>query len=491
MESQHKVILYGTGGYFRDCLPFVSKYFDIVAITESNPTSEILNGYRVIRPQQLDNESYDFVVIMSEFVEEITHSLLNHGVANQKIKTVEAFGKFIEFVKRDILNQCATACSLTSNGSKRNSSKQAIRFVINSLGGGGAEKALTNLLDRLGKTKFDIDVLVLFKGDIYRSSIPTNVNTIFLSDTVKNSTCLKLALKHASRKELATAFGNKCYGADIAFLEGWSTRIVSGCDCHYKLAWCHTNLQTNHWTKNYCFNTLDEELSIYQNFDSIVFVSNDALLGFSALFREIESKRLVVIPNLISIQSKSFSSDTHKPRDHFTFLSIGRLAHVKGFARLIDAFSKLNSSVPLKLLIVGDGPERQNLEKQISELGLDDKVLLMGFHSEPFSIAFADCFVSSSYTEGHPLAVAEALMNGLPVLATSCGGNVEMLDQGLSGLLVENSADGLIDGMRQIVESKPLRQSLAQKALEAKVNFTDKEAYVQMLRLIGKGLSHA
>ena len=117
-------------------------------------------------------------------------------------------------------------------------------------------------------------------------------------------------------------------------------------------------------------------------------------------------------------------------------LAVGRLIHYKSYPTLIEAFAKVKTP-GARLQILGDGPERQALEAQIEALGLQDRVDLLGYHSEPWAFyAKAKCFVLTSHSESFGNVIVEALANGLPIVATKCHGPEEIILNRWQGKLV-------------------------------------------------------
>lgn len=109
-------------------------------------------------------------------------------------------------------------------------------------------------------------------------------------------------------------------------------------------------------------------------------------------------------------------------------LTIGRLAAEKAQVSLIDAFQRMDRSVPTRLAIAGDGPERAALEARIARYGLGDSAILLGMRNDiPALLNAADLFVLSSRIEGMPLVIGEALACGRPVVATSAPGVRELM----------------------------------------------------------------
>lgn len=141
----------------------------------------------------------------------------------------------------------------------------------------------------------------------------------------------------------------------------------------------------------------------------------------------------------------SFEDELSKPislptpaTDELTVLTVGRLAVQKDYATLIRAFAIVRKTRNVRLVIIGDGPLRNELEALARELGVADQVLMPGFSKHPLSaMKAADVFVLSSRYEGLGLVLIEALACGTPVVSTDCPfGPSEILEGGRYGRLV-------------------------------------------------------
>jgi len=121
--------------------------------------------------------------------------------------------------------------------------------------------------------------------------------------------------------------------------------------------------------------------------------------------------------------------------------------------KLLEAFAKINADHPgTRLLMIGDGPLRSDLETEINVRGLTGRVVITGLLANPFpTLKTADCFVFSSDYEGQGLAMIEAMMLGLPAISTDVVGSHSVLVGGF-GQLVENSAEGLVKGMQAFLD---------------------------------------
>ena len=124
---------------------------------------------------------------------------------------------------------------------------------------------------------------------------------------------------------------------------------------------------------------------------------------------------------------------------------VGRVSHEKGQRRLIEAVAGLEN---IEVVFVGDGADRERCEMMAKELGLSGRICFVGSRDNPYSfVAAADLTVVPSYEEGFGLVAIESLILGTPVLATDCGGTRFALAEGRYGMLVENSVEGLKNGI--------------------------------------------
>jgi GalNAc-alpha-(1->4)-GalNAc-alpha-(1->3)-diNAcBac-PP-undecaprenol alpha-1,4-N-acetyl-D-galactosaminyltransferase len=184
------------------------------------------------------------------------------------------------------------------------------------------------------------------------------------------------------------------------------------------------------------------------------------------VMRHFGVRRASVIPNPLDIRTfRTFSSDAHASRG---VLAVGRLDVQKGFDCLIKAFSILAADFPDWILtILGEGPQRKDLEVLIAECGLQGRVVLPGVISNVAEcLQSAALFVHAARFEGYPNAVMEALAAGCPVVATdSPGGARELLENGRYGLLVDvDDVVGLSQAMGELMASPQRRQALSETA---------------------------
>jgi glycosyltransferase involved in cell wall biosynthesis len=146
----------------------------------------------------------------------------------------------------------------------------------------------------------------------------------------------------------------------------------------------------------------------------------------------------VVSPELYEKADAPVEHPWFQPHQPPVVLAAGRLVALKGYDTLLRAFARVRQETPARLVILGEGPERPNLERLASELGVAADVDMPGFDPNPFRyMKRAGVFVLSSRYEGLPNVLIQALACGCPVVSTDCpSGPSEILDGGRYGVLV-------------------------------------------------------
>lgn len=161
---------------------------------------------------------------------------------------------------------------------------------------------------------------------------------------------------------------------------------------------------------------------------------------------------------------------------------IARLDPVKNHATLISAFARVSMLCPqAHLVLIGDGPLRGELEKQVRTMGLGDTVHFTGEFADPASLYRAlDVFALASLYEGTSISILEALASGVPVIATNVGGNCALLEIGRCGLLVPpNDSQALADAIASVLLNPRLGQKLAASGRDWVTSAYSLEAMVQ------------
>lgn len=353
-----------------------------------------------------------------------------------------------------------------------------ILFVVDERKMGGVSVLLEDILKMGDFSNKSIDILVLHNNGEMFENLPQNINIIYgteffdiidipfkslikslnIKKIIKKITLffyLKTGLiKHKILKERKKIL-KFSYDVEIAFKDGFPVIFTAYGDSSKKISWLHSSYKTFDPTKKYrgLFN------KILSNIDVVVAVSEDTLKSFIQIY-DIKCKTIVV-PNIVNtdriIKNSKENSDWIKDENFLNFVSVGRLHIHKGYDQLISALHKLKLEKKLeniKVTIFGDGPEKENLNNLIKDFGLENHVILYGYVSNPYKyIKDSDLFILPSRSESFGLVIVESLTLGVPVISTLNDATESLISQGENGLIVENSIEGLYNGLSQVIDN--------------------------------------
>lgn len=193
---------------------------------------------------------------------------------------------------------------------------------------------------------------------------------------------------------------------------------------------------------------------------------------------KVPKRKVRVINNAVSPAPAVSDDEIAKQRSNFGFLpadfiigSVGRVADDhKRFSDLIRAVKILhdNGFKNAKLIIIGDGPDRMNLERLVQQCSLNDHVVFAGYHGEARRLyPLMDVFALASAHEAFGLVLAEAMMAGVPVVATRVGGIPHVLDQGNAGRLVPSfQPNAMADEISKLIQDADGRKKLGDTGLK-------------------------
>lgn len=333
--------------------------------------------------------------------------------------------------------------------------KKKILFLIPTLGGGGAERVLVNLVNGMDKSKYDITVQTLFKAGINASYLNSDIHLI--EGKLKQFSGNILLMKLFSPSILFKYFIKGKYDVLISYLEGACARILSGCsDGHIKkLSWIHV-VHKNDADTYYSFRSKKEAVMCYESFDRMIYVSQDVMSDFMSYYPTLKRNQVVYNTNdddkIRKMAAEPLGNITLS--DDINIVSVGRLIPMKGFDRLIDAHHRLKQDgIKNHVYILGAGELKEELEKQIIRNGDMDTVHLLGFCKNPYKIVSrCDVFACSSHREGFSTAVTEALILGVPVVTTCVSGAYEQMGRNNEyGIVTESNAEGLYIGLKKLL----------------------------------------
>ena len=155
--------------------------------------------------------------------------------------------------------------------------------------------------------------------------------------------------------------------------------------------------------------------------------------------------------------------------DRFCWCGMGKVTPNKGFDRMLRIQAKLiQEGYPVRLYILGDGPQRDELEQWSREHGIANTVAFLGYQTNPYQyLSKCDLFVCASHSEGFSTAATEALIVGTPVCTVEVSGMKEMLGENNEwGLVTDNDDEALYRGIRRLLDDPNLYAHYKEKAAE-------------------------
>jgi glycosyltransferase involved in cell wall biosynthesis len=326
---------------------------------------------------------------------------------------------------------------------------------------GGAERVMLHLAEELATRGIDVDlVLVRAEGPNF-SLIPKNIRIIDLGVSHSLFSLFPLIEYINNEKPVALLSGlfTNIVAVLAGILTGRKTRIVI---CEHNTLSVQAYNNRSDWRFK-----LIPWLSrlVYPFADQIVAVSEGVKRDLTQV-THIPDRKIQVIynpvitPELIRMGQEAPDHPWFQPGKSPVILAMGRLVAVKEFDTLIEVFSRVRKIIAAKLMILGEGPERDNLERQVRALGMQEDVQLPGFIENPYPLlSHSNLFILCSRHEGLPGALIEAMAFRVPLISTDCpSGPAEILEGGKHGRLIrvgdkEELADAIIDGLKGEIPS--------------------------------------
>ena len=358
--------------------------------------------------------------------------------------------------------------------------KKKILIRIGSLRHGGAEKVLVTFLKNLPQNKYEIDLLLNLYSGKYLPEVPDWINVLYLNkgEMITTNRLQDIPVKafRVIYQKLLKQFPNllyqfilkgKKYDVEFAAIHGFRDEILnSPLKSSKKLVWIHNDLK-----KTELYHYTDEEFRKFFGFDKIMVISEKIEQDFNNLTQNQEEKNKIVRiynpldteeivlksqePRSKKQEARSKNSNLGTQNPDPTFVSVGTVFPQKGFDRLLKVHKRLlDEGFHHKILILGDGYDFENIKNLQKDLGVTETSTLFGFTDNPYpQIKNADFYILSSRYEGFPTVLFEAITLKKNIIATDVSGVREMLDDGKLGLIIENSEQGIYDGMKKALEN--------------------------------------
>lgn len=276
-------------------------------------------------------------------------------------------------------------------------------------------------------------------------------------------------LKNILKREKCNLVHSNKYKADIISLI--AARMMGIPIITTVHGWCSEDLKARIYEKMQAFS--------WRFFNQVICVSE--FYRQKALSFGVSKDKVTVVHNSIvtgdykTIQSKgTYLLDKYGiPADHFVIGIIGRLSLEKGHCYFIEAANKLAQKIPnISFVIAGDGKEKQNIKELIDKFNLEKRVYMLGHIKNIKEIyALSNAVVISSLREGLPTVLLEAMLYGIPVVATRVGGIPEVIQDKIEGLLVPaEDSQAIADSLESLICNYSLRKKIVSAAREKVLN---------------------
>ncbi len=362
-----------------------------------------------------------------------------------------------------------------------------ILFVINSLAIGGSEKSLVSLLNTFDYSKYNIDLLMLKKGETFDKYIPGQVNVLdipnyykYLNNQIINKSIFtkfkymvcrykssfqlringigKSVLKNNQqifymnqRKLLETLKGR--YDVAIAYAQGFPTYfVVEKVKADKKFAWINCDYTATMYDKE-----LDK--TFYNRINKIIAVSEAGKNSIMNINGNYENKicviKDIINPKLILEMSKEEVKEFIE--NEISILTVARLVKsYKGYDLAIEAAKLLKEQgYKFKWYAIGDGPDKDFLSTLIKKYNLEEEFILFGSRENPYPyMNKCDIYVQPSRKEGFGLTVIEAKILKKPIVCTNFSTSKELITNGLDGIIVNQNAFSIMEGIKRYLDDK-------------------------------------
>lgn len=380
--------------------------------------------------------------------------------------------------------------------------KKKILIRIGSLRHGGAEKVLATFLKNLPNDKYEIDLLLNLYSGKYLSEIPNWVNILYLNKGEMITTnrlqdiptkafrvIYQSLLKKFPKLLYNGILKGKKYDVEFAAIHGFRDEILnSPLKSSKKIIWIHNDLR-----KTEFHDYTDTEIRKFFGFDKIMVISEHIQKDFENLAQNQDEKdRIIRIYNPLDTEeilkkSKNIRNEEQNLKNHLpTFVSVGTVFPQKGFDRLLKAHKRLlDEDFPHRVQIIGDGYDFENIKNLRNELGLQETTEMVGFTDNPYPyFKNADFYILSSRYEGFPTVLFEAITLKKNIIATDVSGVKEMLNNGELGMIVENSEEGIYQGMKQALAHPEQMEIYQEKLKDYEMPFNLENSVKKIMEII-------
>ena len=356
-------------------------------------------------------------------------------------------------------------------------SKPNLAVLISLSGEGGVERMVLNLVNAIAERGVRVDLLLIKTRSKHLEELHPEVRRIDLGSR-HTATSLPPLSRYLKQTRPPCLLAAKDRAGRMAVLAralagAGETRLLLRLGTNLTAALAHKSA----WRMR--LRRLPIRL-LYPYIDQIIAVSEGVRQDTLAV-SGVDPARVSVVRNPVITPRLIEAAEAPPPHpwltdpDYPVILGAGRLTLQKDFGTLIEAFARVRAHRPCRLIILGDGRQREALLEQAATLGIQEDLALPGFTSNPYvHMRYASLFVLSSRWEGSPNVLTEAMALGVPVVSTDCpSGPNEILDQGrIAPLVPVGDHEALAKAMISVLDRPPDPEQLRAAVREYHAEFS-------------------
>ena len=361
-------------------------------------------------------------------------------------------------------------------------------FVMHSMGYGGAEKSLVNLLNELPENTYEVDLLLFQrKGDLL-NQLPSEVNVLDAPEAMQRlygpigkagryiwtksagTLCAKV-VRRTRKEQRAYRWRNfyrqqigklqTHYDVAIAYSGVENLYFIGDCvDADRKLVWIHSDYVRGGYPAK-------DDYPYFRKMDGIVSISEECVDVLKKEFPEF-SDRMHCIENITSSTAVRKQAEAYIPEElaegMCNILSVGRLSPEKGFHRAVDAAAILKKAgLSFHWYILGEGKQRNALMNQIEKNGVSDCFALLGTRSNPYPyINACTLLVQTSDYEGKSVVLDEAKILAKPIVVTDYQTVRDQVIPEKEGIIADMTAESVAEAIERILSEQKLRENIVE-----------------------------
>ncbi len=372
--------------------------------------------------------------------------------------------------------------------------KKQMLFVIPSMRSGGAEKSLLTLLTVFDYKKYDVDLLCFRHDGLFFDKLPSEVNVLPDSERYEMfDGDARLAVKYFLKKGMLVSaidrwkysrLGSmedvkkadelrwkylkkqlpkikKEYDCAVGYLEGNANRfVIEAVRAKRKICYVHSVIDKLDIDKESFGRSFAEA-------DSVVTVSEECRNNLLKNYPELE-KKFFVVENITSKKLLEKESEIEaaypQKKGEIIINTVGRFSEPKNISLAVDACAELvRRGNRIKWYHIGDGSLRAEIEKKISENGIENIFILLGERSNPYPyIGQCDIYVQPSLYEGKSIAIDEAKCLSRPIVVTDFTTVHDQITDGTDGIICKMDKDDMADKIETLIKNRDLRERLTE-----------------------------